>query len=145
MYKGIAVVALLVILFYGCEQKKEAVEAPLDIQMVGNEIVGEPIPSTSMTEVATPSLAEVDNTAAVTPSVGDVPEKPTPQDIQQALTNAGLYQGSIDGKLGPKSKNAIQEFQAQNDLKADGKVGPKTWEKLKVYFNTSAPASSTTN
>ena len=46
--------------------------------------------------------------------------------------------GSVDGKLGPKSKKAIEEFQKANGLKADGKVGPKTWEALSKHLN--APA-----
>jgi peptidoglycan hydrolase-like protein with peptidoglycan-binding domain len=61
------------------------------------------------------------------------------KDIQQALKNAGFYQGEIDGKIGPKTKKAIEDFQAKNNLKADGKVGPLTWGKLSVYLNTDAP------
>ncbi|MFA5388371.1 MAG: peptidoglycan-binding protein [Candidatus Omnitrophota bacterium] len=62
-------------------------------------------------------------------------EKPTVQDIQEALKSAGLYQGRIDGILGPNTRKAIETFQLQNDLKVDGKVGPKTWEKLKEYLD----------
>ncbi|MCK9574127.1 MAG: peptidoglycan-binding protein [Candidatus Omnitrophica bacterium] len=63
-----------------------------------------------------------------------VPEKPTSEDIQKALKNAGLYTGSIDGKIGPKTKKAIEQFQSTNGLTVDGKVGAKTWEKLGVYL-----------
>jgi|GEM_PF-887275 len=59
---------------------------------------------------------------------------PTPEEIQNALSNAGYYNGSIDGKIGPKSKKAITDFQIDNSLEADGKVGPKTWAKLKTYL-----------
>ena len=69
------------------------------------------------------------------------PEKPNIQDIQQALKNANIYSGKIDGVSGPKTKRAIESFQEQNDLKVDGKVGPKTWQKLKVYLNASATSS----
>lgn len=65
------------------------------------------------------------------------------QDVQQALKNAGLYAGAVDGVAGPKTKQAIQDFQTQNGLTADGKVGPKTWEKLATYLTVSteqAPA-----
>ncbi|MEK6733043.1 MAG: peptidoglycan-binding domain-containing protein [Candidatus Omnitrophota bacterium] len=65
-------------------------------------------------------------------------EKPSFQDIQQALANAKLYEGKIDGILGPKTRKAIESFQSQNGLKADGKVGPKTWQKLKEYLNKKA-------
>ena len=57
------------------------------------------------------------------------------QQIQTALKNAGIYQGSIDGKLGPASKRAIAAFQTAHSLKADGKVGPKTWAALEPYVS----------
>ena len=60
------------------------------------------------------------------------------QQIQTALKNAGFYNGSIDGKIGPATKRAIVSFQEKNNLKADGKVGPKTWAALEAYMNGSA-------
>ena len=63
-----------------------------------------------------------------------VVEKPSVQDIQQALKNAGLYEGKIDGILGPITREAIKSFQSQNSLKSDGKAGPMTWQKLKEYL-----------
>ena len=69
--------------------------------------------------------------------------KPAEKEIQQALKNAGFYTGDIDGKVGPKTKKSIEDFQAKNSLKVDGKVGSKTWEKLKEYLNAGlAPAPS---
>jgi peptidoglycan hydrolase-like protein with peptidoglycan-binding domain len=62
------------------------------------------------------------------------PYKPTNIEIQTALKNAGFYSGSVDGKIGPKSKKAIEDFQSANGLKADGKVGPKTWEVLSRHL-----------
>ena len=56
-------------------------------------------------------------------------------DIQRALTKAGFNLGSIDGKMGPKTKKAIQAFQREHNLTVDGIVGAKTWEKLKTYIN----------
>lgn len=61
-------------------------------------------------------------------------EKPSVQDIQQALKNANLYEGKIDGILGPNTRKAIEAFQSQNDLKVDARVGPNTWQKLKEYL-----------
>jgi len=68
--------------------------------------------------------------------------KPTNQEIQTALKNAGFYTGEIDGKIGPLSKQAIKDFQAKNALEADGKVGLKTWTVLSVYLNPQ-PAAQT--
>ena len=56
------------------------------------------------------------------------------KDVQTALKNASLYSGNVDGVLGPKTKRAIKEFQTQNKLSADGKVGPRTWQKLEPYL-----------
>lgn len=60
------------------------------------------------------------------------------QKIQTALKNAGLYNGAIDGKIGPATRKAIETFQKSNNLKVDGKVGPKTWAALEPYFNGQA-------
>ena len=63
--------------------------------------------------------------------------KPTTRDIQQALKNAGFYQGAIDGKTGPMTYNAVQEFQRVHGLVDDGIVGKQTWEKLGSFADLS--------
>jgi peptidoglycan hydrolase-like protein with peptidoglycan-binding domain len=83
--------------------------------------------TTAVTEAAS---AAVEQVAAAAPT-----ENPTPQQIQQALKNMGLYAGKIDGSLGPKTKKAIEEFQSRNGLNPDGKVGPKTWAKLGAHLS----------
>ncbi len=55
-------------------------------------------------------------------------------DVQKALKNAGFYKGSVDGKVGQQTKKAVESFQRQHDLTADGVVGRRTWEELKVYL-----------
>jgi peptidoglycan hydrolase-like protein with peptidoglycan-binding domain len=62
-------------------------------------------------------------------------DKPSVQDVQQALKNANLYDGAVDGISGPKTRKAVEAFQSKKGLKADGKVGPRTWLKLKEYLN----------
>ena len=62
------------------------------------------------------------------------------QKVQTALKNAGLYAGAVDGKIGPASRKAIEAFQKQNGLKADGKAGSKTWAALEPYYSGKASA-----
>lgn len=69
-------------------------------------------------------------------------EQPDEKMIQQALKNLGLYAGEIDGKIGPKTKEAIREFQRRNDLMVDGKIGPKTWALLKKALQESSASSA---
>ena len=82
-----------------------------------------------------PAVSQVSQQPQEVSSNLNISEKPTVQEIQQALQNAGLYQGKIDGDLGPRTKKAIRDFQQQNALTVDGKVGPQTWSKLFSYLN----------
>lgn len=63
--------------------------------------------------------------------------KPTTREIQHALKNAGFYQGALDGKMGPQTRNAIKEFQRVHGLTDDGVVGKQTWAKLQAYADLS--------
>jgi len=96
--------------------------------------------------------SDADQAAAVTPDTTDQTEsasattdaspkggniirvKVSPEKIQRALKSAGVYTGPVDGKIGPGTKEAIIEFQKSHGLKADGVLGHKTWEELKVYL-----------
>jgi peptidoglycan hydrolase-like protein with peptidoglycan-binding domain len=60
--------------------------------------------------------------------------RPTTKDIQTALKNAGFDPGTIDGKMGPMTRQAIKEFQKAKGLVPDGVVGPKTWGMLGKYL-----------
>lgn len=85
---------------------------------------------------AAPVAAVASKEAMPLPPQG--PYKPTGFEIQTALGHAGFYAGKIDGKIGPKSKQAIEDFQKANGLKVDGKVGPKTWEALSRHLTAAA-------
>jgi peptidoglycan hydrolase-like protein with peptidoglycan-binding domain len=90
-----------------------------------------------LTPVATP-VSPSGDLEALPPSG---PFRPSPTEIQTALKNAGFYSGSIDGKIGPKTKAAIEEFQKSKGLTADGKVGPKTWQALGAYLTKASSAA----
>lgn len=89
--------------------------------------------SSAVMSAPEPSALEA-ATSAVAQTVGAVIENPSNQQIQEALKSAGYYDGKIDGSIGPKTKRAIESFQADNGLKADGKVGPRTWAKLGAHL-----------
>ena len=152
-YLGVIAAVSLTIALYGCQKKlaekpiSETSEPPLQ----NSEI--------SITQESNPAAASSANNAGEATGASTAPllngsaeglasaplETPTTKNIQQALMNAGFYQGKIDGDIGPKTKKAIREFQVKNNLKADGKVGPRTWKKLSEFLNTAqnttAPAS----
>lgn len=55
--------------------------------------------------------------------------------LQDALETVGSYNVGIDGVFGPKTRNAVQAFQQQNGLTADGIVGCATWTALTAQAN----------
>ena len=63
--------------------------------------------------------------------------KPSTREIQQALKNAGFYQGAIDGKMGPATREAVKEFQRVHGLTDDGVVGRQTWATLRAFVDLS--------
>ena len=65
-----------------------------------------------------------------TPSGFEIPSV----NIQKALKKAGYYNGNVDGKVGPGTRDAIASFQKDNGLTADGVCGRGTWAKLKSYL-----------
>ncbi len=123
--------------FIGCNKKKK--EEAADLNGVATEnVVSVTDNSTQNADMTNSVPVVVENASAAAstdvtePAMAsapvDVTGKPTSKQIQQALKNAGLYDGKVDGNVGPKTKKAIEAFQTQNGLKADGKVGRKTWK-----------------
>ncbi len=53
------------------------------------------------------------------------------QHVQNQLNNHGTSPPlTVDGIFGPKTRQAVATFQADNGLEADGVVGKRTWAKL---------------
>jgi peptidoglycan hydrolase-like protein with peptidoglycan-binding domain len=137
---GVAVLMLAAI--SGCGKKQEAEE----LQPITMESLSTPASSSTQalpdikgsmeTKVLPPSATLA--TKEVVPLPPQGPYKPSNIEIQTALKNAGFYPGKIDGSIGAKSKKAIENFQTANGLKADGKVGPKTWEALSKHLSAAA-------
>lgn len=132
-------VFILAVSFYGCGKKQQALEdmqqpmsmetlATMNTATLNESKVYEP-----KVEVAS-ALAPTQQ-AKLEPLPPAGPYKPTANEIQTALKNAGFYSGAVDGKIGPNTKKAITEFQKSQGLVADGKVGPKTWDLLSKYLN----------
>jgi len=66
---------------------------------------------------------------------------------QQALMDKGFNPGPIDGKMGPKTKAAISEFQKKESMKVTGRLDSDTKAKLNgstasKKADTTAPAAS---
>ena len=65
--------------------------------------------------------------------------------IQQALRQEGVYNGVADGVWGPRTENALMQFQEQNRLSSTDGLNTSTLQQLGVKLDGSAGASSSTN
>lgn len=52
--------------------------------------------------------------------------------LQTALNRAGASL-SVDGAFGPKTEQAVKNFQSDNGLVMDGVCGPTTWGAVALY------------
>jgi peptidoglycan hydrolase-like protein with peptidoglycan-binding domain len=137
MNKIIFLLAISLVFYAGCGRRVTTEE---EVSLESEELSpnSEEAADVTISQLQAPQSATTTSTTTTssgTAVLSLVPETPTVEDIQKALKNAGFYAGNIDGKLGPKTKKAIEEFQAQNSLKVDGKVGKQTWSKLKEFYN----------
>ena len=55
------------------------------------------------------------------------------RNAQQMLKDLGVYEGTVDGLMGPNTANAIRDFQQQADLDVTGKLDVKTMKMLKSF------------
>lgn len=113
---------------------------------VGSTAVPSSFPSALSADVGSttvmPSTSPHGSTIRETAAGGSF-AKPSTRAIQEALKNAGFYQGAVDGKVGPRTREAIREFQRVHGLHEDGVVGRRTWAKLRTYADLSAGSSDT--
>ncbi len=145
MKKFIFIILALVAVVYltGCGRKQQPIsetQEPISIEELSKfntstptvpEVAAKTAPAVTVTPSLTVSPAET-KLGQLPPSG---PYEPTVRQIQAALKNAGFYTGMIDGKRGPLTKKAIEDFQRANNLGVDGKVGLKTWAVLNQHLN----------
>ncbi|OGX31929.1 MAG: hypothetical protein A3G37_01500 [Omnitrophica WOR_2 bacterium RIFCSPLOWO2_12_FULL_46_30] len=137
----------LMIFAAGCEEK--ALEPTVTAPMTGELSSGATTTTPQPPGIPAEAQGKTQETAPQVSGEAQEPLSPaeflppSEKEIQQALKNAGLYDGEIDGKIGPKTEKAVEEFQTRSDLKVDGKVGAKTWAKLKEYLSQNLLPAST--
>jgi hypothetical protein len=104
--------------------------------------------SASTPTVATTSTPATTTTPAATVPTTPVPSTPTPiatlpavvlrpgatgaevKTVQRALARAGHTPGPIDGVYGPKTEQAVSDFQRSAGITVDGVYGPETKKAL---------------
>jgi peptidoglycan hydrolase-like protein with peptidoglycan-binding domain len=60
----------------------------------------------------------------------------TVKKVQEDLKDKGYYNGSIDGLLGPQTREALRHYQAKEHLAGDGRLTRETWDHLNAGSST---------
>jgi len=60
---------------------------------------------------------------------------PTIMKAQQTLQALGMYDGAVDGMMGPGTAAAVREFQSQSGLEVTGKLDLKTMKEIRSFSN----------
>lgn len=121
-FLSVILVLVTVVYFTGCAKKQQV-----------SEETQEPMSMEALSTLETKAAVTAETSALESPLPAG-PYKPSASEIQTALKNAGYYTGTIDGKVGPLTRKATEDFQKANGLEGDGKVGTKTWAILSAYL-----------
>src|SRR3989442_1559790 len=62
--------------------------------------------------------------------------------MQQALKDKGHDPGAIDGRMGPKTRTALKDYQKAEGMKMTGRPDAGTMTKLGIDMKTGAAATS---
>lgn len=143
MRKHIRVIAATVILllmataFCGCSKQDEATATPIPTDTLAPTIVVTPAPTVeaSPTPEATES-ASSDSSASSSSSSSSssgvlkiTMDGEAVKEAQERLKALG-YLNKVTGYFGTDTERAVKEFQTNNGLDADGKIGPSTSKTL---------------
>ena len=101
-------------------------------------------PSSTSPGVTSPSTgaATIHSSAANTDASMDAQSPETIKQAQQQLKSQGLYNGAIDGQMGPETASALSKFQQKNGLPANSELDQQTMAKLMGNGSTSPNAGS---
>ena len=117
------------------DQEKEIVDLKYEVKEMAGKVADQELDGADNA----PVVIRADAVKSVEPKNFDIIKVGiSGRELQKALKGAGTYTGKVDGKVGAMTKAAVVEFQKAHSLKADGVVGQKTWNELKVYLNPPA-------
>jgi peptidoglycan hydrolase-like protein with peptidoglycan-binding domain len=132
----IAIISIIIMImtFYSCSVKDDNLQANsmVDSEDTINNIQEEPTTTEKATEITTTTKV-IDTTSPplVNPLILKQGDKGDDvKNLQEKLSELGLYSGVVDGSFGPITNAAVIKLQETYKLTADGIVQGETWTAL---------------
>jgi hypothetical protein len=82
---------------------------------------------------AYPAAAPGGYPAPPSPGATSAVDPATVREIQAELQRRGYNVGPVDGRLGPRTKTAIREYEQRNGLPADGSPSPSLRDQMQTH------------
>jgi peptidoglycan hydrolase-like protein with peptidoglycan-binding domain len=76
---------------------------------------------------------------------GSMTSPDTVKQVQQQLSDKGLSPGPVDGVMGPKTRDALKQFQQQQGMTASGSLDQQTLTALGVDASGSGATSGSSS
>lgn len=114
-------------------------EAPMEAPATGQAALPRPSPSGDVAlPRPMPEMVPAEQGAALPPV-----DRELVRDIQQALSERGLYAGDIDGLYGPQTMRAIRDYQRRAGLAATGAPSSDLLARIRLGAGLAAPTLTT--
>lgn len=102
----------------------------------------QPAPHTGSAAANDPAMNRSSSSATMTSSGTN---RMQIEQVQRELQSRGLYSGAIDGRAGPQTMAAVQQFQAQQGLPASGNLDEATRRALGVQLDKQTVSGAQTS
>jgi hypothetical protein len=100
----------------------------------GDGVVDQPLPITAT--AATLRLGEGEEREEHELALGHLDPHDEPSGVQGRLRGLGFYFGAVDGELGPRTRAALQRFQAAKGLSVTGEADEATMSALRDAYGS---------
>ena len=103
---------------------------------------GAPTTGTGTTDAPKPGAAQSDAAKGAPKGQAAAGNKQQLRAVQEVLKERGMYEGEVDGIMGPKTQAALREFQKKEGLQETGRLDQQTMARLGVDKTGATGATS---
>lgn len=111
-------------------------QAPVSIPVSAGEVM---VADASRDKPEPPAPEQSAPAASATPDRSELEYRPEIAQAQELLGKAGFSPGKVDGRLGQKTKSAVEQFQKSKNMAVTGEVDGDTMKRLADFVASGQP------